>query len=338
MDKNLLKWCLCFGACAVLAGCAPHSTEDRLASMEMQMQGQQVLDMRLSHVEAKIERMEEDLGVIRAAVTGGNEKGRKVAPRPVAPQPAPPVSSPAPVAPVAEKKAAPDAPAQQPSPVVATSEKQAPLAETQHQPLAASGKEPLGAAVQTIPVADVDLAQFSNELPSYLGSYGEMLVDRGPEPAVAAMPAKASPAVKSSKSVAAKAQPASQISASPTGQADYDAALATYEAKRYKQAEERFAAFLAKHPGHKLAPNAKYWLGESYYGSGQFTTAIVTFKEVVTQYPTHPKAAAALLKIGFAYAQLKDMENARFYWNILLEDFPGTAPASMAKQRLAGMQ
>lgn len=354
MEKNVKKWCLYFGACAALAGCAPHSTEDRLSAVEMQMQGQRVIDMRLSHVEAKIGQMEEDIGVIRAAVTAGNEKGRKPAPQPVSPA-APPKSYPVPSAPTAEKaatvpaaenRAAATAPTPEAATVVAASgEKQASSAEVLSQSAAAPEKERSAAPVP--PLEEIDLAQYSNEMPSYLGSSGNIFIDRGPEPV--APPAKAAsatarsgaaasgaPAEKPAKS--APARGASEKIASPTGQADYDAALAIYEARRFKQAEERFAAFLANHPGHKLAPNAKYWLGESYYASGQFTTAIVTFKEVVAQFPKHPKAAAALLKIGFAYAQMKDMENARFYWNILLEDFPGTLPAAMAKQRLAGMR
>lgn len=359
MEKNVKKWCLCFGACAALAGCAPHSTEDRLSAVEMRMQGQQVIDMRLSHVEAKIGQMEEDIGVIRAAVTAGAEKGRRPAPRAVAPQPSPQAAPPknypvqaaptmekAATAPAAENRASTTAPTPGAAPMVAASgEKRASSTEGVPQSVGASGKERSAASVS--PLEEVDLAEYSNEMPSYLGSSGKIFIDRGPEPvapppkaahtsATSGVAASGAPAEKPAKS--APVQGSSEKVASPTGQPDYDAALAIYEARRFKQAEERFAAFLATHPGHKLAPNATYWLGESYYASGQFTTAIVTFKEVVAQFPKHPKAAAALLKLGFAYAQMKDMENARFYWNILLEDFPGTPPAAIAKQRLAGMQ
>lgn len=344
MEKSVKKWCLCFGACAALAGCAPHSTEDRLSAVEMQMQGQQVIDMRLSHVEAKIGQMEEDIGVIRAAVTAGAGKGRRLAPRAVAPQAPLPKTYPVQPAPTAEKAAT--APAPEAALMVAASgEKRVSSPEVVPQSVGAPGKEPSAAPVP--PLKEVDLAQYSNEMPSYLGSSGKIFIDRGPEPvapvpkaahtsATSGVAASGAPAEKPAKS--APVQGSSEKVASPTGQPDYDAALAIYEARRFKQAEERFAAFLATHPGHKLAPNATYWLGESYYASGQFTTAIVTFKEVAAQFPKHPKAAAALLKIGFAYAQMKDMENARFYWNILLEDFPGTPPAAIAKQRLAGMQ
>ncbi len=56
---------------------------------------------------------------------------------------------------------------------------------------------------------------------------------------------------------------------------------------------------------------------------------------MVSKYPGHPKAAAALLKAGYAYESLNDGANARFYWQILLDDYPGSAPAALARKRMA---
>ena len=154
---------------------------------------------------------------------------------------------------------------------------------------------------------------------------GDVTADNGPslEPPAPSLgaPAPAAP------------QKASR-SAPATGKGPYDAALALYYKGEYSKALEAFKAFLQSAPGSSLAPNAMYWEGECQYSLGKHDQAIMIFKDVVTKYPKHDKAAASLLKAGYAYERMKDMDNARFYWQILLDDFPNSAPANLARKRL----
>ena len=118
---------------------------------------------------------------------------------------------------------------------------------------------------------------------------------------------------------------------------DYQAALAALESGRPQAAMGQFQNFLRNYPGHALTPNAGYWLGECYYSLKQYESAIMAFRDVVAQYPTHDKAAASMLKAGFSYAQLGDTANARFYLEALLKDYPSSPPASLARARLASL-
>ncbi len=93
-------------------------------------------------------------------------------------------------------------------------------------------------------------------------------------------------------------------------------------------------AFLMEHPDHELAPNAYYWLGETYYSDRRYAQAILTFKEVASRFPRHHKAAASMLKTGFAYERLGDTANARFYLSTLVDEYPGSDPAKLAKAAL----
>jgi tol-pal system protein YbgF len=93
---------------------------------------------------------------------------------------------------------------------------------------------------------------------------------------------------------------------------------------------------LRSSPESALAPNALYWQGECLYSLGKYDEAIMIFKDVAAKYPKHDKAAASLLKAGYSYERLNDKENAHFYWQILLDDFPSSAPAGMARKRMAG--
>lgn len=117
----------------------------------------------------------------------------------------------------------------------------------------------------------------------------------------------------------------------------YQAALTALESGRPQAALGQFCDFLAAYPGHELAPNAGYWLGECHYTMKQYDAAVSAFKDVVAQYPAHAKAAAAMLKAGFSYAQMGDASNARFYLEALVRDFPSSQPAFLARARLAAL-
>ncbi len=126
-------------------------------------------------------------------------------------------------------------------------------------------------------------------------------------------------------------------SSSPAADKAYQKALATFEAGRPEAALTQFSEFLKTYPASPLAPNAGYWLGECYYSQKRFDTAIITFKDVVAKYPRHPKAAAAMLKAGLAYARLGDKDNARFYLETLIQDFPDSEPAKLARGRISSL-
>lgn len=96
-------------------------------------------------------------------------------------------------------------------------------------------------------------------------------------------------------------------------------------------------AFLKDYPDSGLAPNAAYWLGETFYHEKRYAEAILTFKDVVRKYPKHGKAAAAMLKTGYAYEMLGDKSNARFYLQTLVDEYPGSEPAALARTRLKSL-
>lgn len=120
-----------------------------------------------------------------------------------------------------------------------------------------------------------------------------------------------------------------------TGIKAYDEALALYYRQDYDKARDAFTSFIGENPGHKLLANALYWQGESAYSQGDYVSSILSFKTVTSQYAKHAKAADALLKTGMAYERLKDRDNARFYWQILLDDFPKSAAARVARGKMS---
>lgn len=121
---------------------------------------------------------------------------------------------------------------------------------------------------------------------------------------------------------------------SPEQKSRYDRALALLWDGKPIEARSLLNEFLVDFPNSSLAPNALYWLGETYYSQQRYAQSILTFRDVMRRFPKHPKAPASLLKIGYSYEQLGDMQNARFYLKALLKDYPDSDPAALARAKL----
>ena len=52
-----------------------------------------------------------------------------------------------------------------------------------------------------------------------------------------------------------------------------------------------FTQYVQQNPTAPLAPNAYYWMGESYMNLKAYEKAIVQFQEVIDRFPQSEKAA-----------------------------------------------
>jgi tol-pal system protein YbgF len=93
----------------------------------------------------------------------------------------------------------------------------------------------------------------------------------------------------------------------------------------YDAAEAAFREFMDGNGEDALAGNAMYWLGETYYVREKFAEAAVTFAEGYEKYPSSPKTADNLLKLGFSLARLQRGEDACVALAQLLEEFPNVS-------------
>ena len=131
-----------------------------------------------------------------------------------------------------------------------------------------------------------------------------------------------------------------EVSAAETEavRSDYEIALRALEKKDYRLAISRFKEFLQKHPKSKLANNAQYWIGESHYALREFDQAILEFDAVRSRYPQADKVPAALLKQGFAFAELGEKVNARLILQEVVEKYAQSPEAAQAKQKLRSLE
>jgi len=99
-------------------------------------------------------------------------------------------------------------------------------------------------------------------------------------------------------------------------------------------ARETFSKFLEKFPKHDLAANANYWIGETYYGEKNYEQAILSFQEVIKNYPQQPKVPSAMLKQALAFKAIKDTKSANYVLKKLVTGYPKSDEAKKAKELL----
>lgn len=121
-------------------------------------------------------------------------------------------------------------------------------------------------------------------------------------------------------------------------QAAYDRAFRALREQRFADAAEGFSNFLDRHPDSGYAPNAMYWLAETYYVTRDFETALVFFNQLRDRYPGSNKDGDALLKIGFSHFELRQWNEARAALEQVRSEHPGTTLARLAESRLRDMR
>ncbi len=107
-----------------------------------------------------------------------------------------------------------------------------------------------------------------------------------------------------------------------TPQALYDAAQNLLKRGKYEEAAAQLQSFLKAYPKDKLAGNANYWLGETYYARGQMEQAAGIFADGFTTYKDNSKAADNLFKLGLTMKQLNKKDEACTAFANLAEAFP----------------
>jgi tol-pal system protein YbgF len=116
----------------------------------------------------------------------------------------------------------------------------------------------------------------------------------------------------------------------------YQLALKKLDAGDTARARELLTDFLSKFRDDPFAPNAQYWLGESYYAERRFNDAIVEFQKVIKDWKNSEKAADSLLKIGMSFQAQGDCHNAVLFFDEVVEKHRTNHSATkVAKEKLA---
>jgi tol-pal system protein YbgF len=118
----------------------------------------------------------------------------------------------------------------------------------------------------------------------------------------------------------------------------YERVLGLFRDGDLEGARQGFTGFLEEYPNSNLAPNARFWLGESYFGKKDFQRAIDAYGKVEIDYPGSEKVPAAILKKGYAYLALKDKKRASSAFKQVVTLYPKSIEAGKASDRLAQLK
>ena len=114
----------------------------------------------------------------------------------------------------------------------------------------------------------------------------------------------------------------------------YQLARQAFDKGEYNAAREGFQELIKRYPKSKNADNAQFWIGEIYYREKWYEKAIVEYQKVVESYPNGNKVGAALLKQGYAFANIGDTANASLILKDLIRRYPDSNEATIAKRKL----
>lgn len=124
------------------------------------------------------------------------------------------------------------------------------------------------------------------------------------------------------------------FSANADEQTAYQNAVDLILKKRdYTGAIAAFKQFQTDYPDSSFTPNSHYWLGQLYFAKKQDKDAVKSFASVVS-YKDSNKRADALMKLGDIALRNNNAEQANKYYQQVVSEYPNSASAKQAQERL----
>ena len=114
----------------------------------------------------------------------------------------------------------------------------------------------------------------------------------------------------------------------------YSAAQQQYRQGNYETALGAFQDFLAQYPNHLLAPDAQFFLAESYAAADDEAMALVEYQRVMELYPDSGRAPTSLFKRALIEKQRGNLALARSLLRQIEAGYPNSPEAEAAREEL----
>lgn len=111
----------------------------------------------------------------------------------------------------------------------------------------------------------------------------------------------------------------------------YDVSLQQYRRGSLATARLGFREFLRVFPTHERAPDALFYIGESFEQSAPDSAAAI-YDQLVRAHPNSARAPSALYKLGLLAEQRSDRAAARTYYSRVIAGYPRSPEADLARQ------
>ena len=130
--------------------------------------------------------------------------------------------------------------------------------------------------------------------------------------------------------------------AAPAGAANatavqmYEASLQQLRRGSNATARAGFRQFLQQYPTAAEAPDALYFIGESFSTESP-DSAAAYYTQVADRYPASARSASALYRLGAMAESARDTSAARGYYQRLIAKYPTSNEAALARDRLKAL-
>ena len=144
------------------------------------------------------------------------------------------------------------------------------------------------------------------------------------------------PAAAKERAVPAPSTPSSPKPAVSSVAADknYTEGMRLYHAKKYGDARHQLYQYLKNQPKGPKAPEARYYLADSFYQEGKYQEAGVEFNKLRLQSPQSILAPAGLLRQALCYKNQQQMGTYRSTLQKLVKAYPNSPEAKEAQKML----
>jgi tol-pal system protein YbgF len=154
--------------------------------------------------------------------------------------------------------------------------------------------------------------------------------------AAVSLPPTTDPSQPGAGQEAAAAPPAAPCPGQ-TPQRMYDSAYSDYGLGLYPLAIQGFETYIKCYPKSDQADDAAYQIGESYFNTNKFPEALAAYSRVISDFPGGNQVPQAYYKRGVTLENLKQADQAKQSYQTAIEKFPDSQAATLAKQRLDGL-
>jgi tol-pal system protein YbgF len=113
----------------------------------------------------------------------------------------------------------------------------------------------------------------------------------------------------------------------------YELSLQQYRRGSVSTARLGFREFLRVYPTNERAPDALFYVGETF-GTDNPDSASAVYQQVVKAYPNSSRAPAALYKLGLLAESRGNKPAARTYYQRVVAGYPRSDEANLARDKL----
>lgn len=114
----------------------------------------------------------------------------------------------------------------------------------------------------------------------------------------------------------------------------YEASLQQFRRESYETARTGLQEFLDRFPDHELAPDAQYYVAETYAEAGEPSAALEAYARVLQLYPNSNRAPAALYASGMIELDRGNEDDARSFFTRVVRGYGDSDEAELARERL----